>query len=553
MALAEKYRVHVDHQFGGDSRYVRIFAEGYSGGVTELTSTGVPVILDYPGSDNGVFDPIFGSELSVNIWNLTADQFIEFATAKNRDYAAVLYNDTVASIEWQGWLLPSEQEEPWNQAPYETELIFNCGLGMLVDYDYLDTDGTYYQGRDNIKDIIILDILSKIYPSTVSGISRPALINIISLLETTLALNVTNNCLADIYLNRDKYINEDGTVWNCLDVLKDILTIYGAQILMGVFGSWWLRRVRDYSIFYDSYDIPFQNYTAAGSVIGSGSITPAAYAKAMTGPQARSSMVGWVDGSQRVRYERAFKEIRLKQFHGYTNIVEAGDFFTEDWVDFWTVNGTVNREQGADGETYQASIVGAGSYIQQNFFIEDRGTSPEQRVTFSFEAMCDHDNAYTALAFTLEMFRDTGALAQYLVGAIGGTAPSFPVWQAGAGFVHFTNDIDIPASGEWQSYEIQVPYFPSDVDCWFRMRHMGTAGAGVINGVFYRNIKMFGNYEGEPPDKMRELDVTISDQSIDIMPPKEFNVGDITLDGNEGSFFNAALTTDSAGEHGFSR
>ena len=547
MALGEKYRVHVDHQFGGDSRYVRIFAEGYSGGVTELTGTGTPAILDYPGSDNAIFDPVFGSELSVNIWNLTADQFIEFASAKSLDYFAILYNDSIPVIEWQGWLLPSEQEEPWNQAPYETELIFNCGLGLLKDYDYLDTDGTYFTDRATLKDINIVDILSKLYPATVTGITFPGLLNAVSILETTLTLNVTNNCLANIYLNRNKYINDDGTVWNCLDVLRDVLTIYGARINMGINGWWWLVRLRDYSLFYDSYNIPYQFYNAAGSLISSGTLAPADYSATITGPQARSTMVGWVDGSQRVRYERAFKEIRLKQFHGYTNIVKAGDFFTEDWVDFWTINDTATRVQGADGQTYQVSIGTAASYIQQNFFIEGRGTAPEQRVTFSFEAMCDHDNAYTTLVFALEMFRDTGVVAQYLVGVVGGTGATVPGWQVGSGFVFFTNDIDIPASGEWQNYELQIPYFPSDVDCWFRLKHMGTAGAGVINGVFYRNVKMFGNYEGDPPDKLRELNLTISDQNTDIMPPKEFNVGDITLEGNEGSFFNAALTLDAQG------
>ncbi len=249
MALGEKYRVHVDHQFGGDSRYVQIFKEGYSGGVSELTGTDIPAILDYPGSDNAIFDPVFGSELSVNILNLTADQFIEFRTAKSQDYFAILYNDDESKIEWQGWLIPSEQEEPWNQAPYETELIFNCGLGLLKDFDYLDTDGTYFTDRETLKDIIIVDILSKLYPASVTGITKPPLYNACSLLETTMSLVVNTSVLGTTIVNRNKYINDDGTVWNCLDVLRDIMTILGCRILMGWKGGWWVIRLRDYGLF----------------------------------------------------------------------------------------------------------------------------------------------------------------------------------------------------------------------------------------------------------------------------------------------------------------
>ena len=43
MALGEKYRIHVDHQFGGDSRYFQVFLEGYGGSVVELTGGAIPV------------------------------------------------------------------------------------------------------------------------------------------------------------------------------------------------------------------------------------------------------------------------------------------------------------------------------------------------------------------------------------------------------------------------------------------------------------------------------------------------------------------------------
>jgi hypothetical protein len=555
VALAEKYRVHVDHQFGGDSRYVQIYKEGYVGSVTELTSTGEPVILDYPGNDNAVFDPIFGSELSVSIWNLTADQFIEFATAKSRDYLAVLYNDDDAVIEWMGWLLPSEQEEPWNQAPYETELIFNCGLGQLKDYDYLDTDGSYFVGRETKKDIIILDILSKIYPTTVSGVTRPPLLNSISLLETTLTVNTTNNALANSYINRNKYVKEDGSVWNCLDVLRDILEPLGARIQMSRGRYWWVMRLRDYALFYSGYNIPYQLYHATGAFASSGSLTSASYSKSITGPQARSTMVGWIDGSQRVRYERAFKTIRLRQDYGYRSLFLLGTFNSENWTDFWTATGGTSREQSAERANEYYINLGsttATQYIEQSVSNLDwtvGDTGP--RFTVSFEAMIDYadTSTYTLIRFGVRFFYDSTS-NYYIQGQIGGT-PVDPVWQAvSITTMYFTTDNGLPVSKQWYKFEFAIPAIPAgfDGDLQIRFYEGIVTGSGTINSWNVRNCQLMPSYDLTAPDKLIDLDLDISDQNIDIMPRKELGLGDVVVDNNEGQLYFGSLTTDSDGK-----
>jgi len=545
MAMGEKYRVYTDHQYGGDSRYVRIYKKDYTGSVTEPIGGETPARLEYPGADNDIFDPIYGSEITVSIVSLTSEQYIEFATAKNKEYLAQVYNVDQTLVEWQGWLIPQEYEEPYNQAPYETTLIFNCGLGLLIDIDFMDTDGSYYQGRQT-EILVLAAIMQKIYPSSLDTAFKPYFTTCIGLWEAGQSSSIGSNSLNQSYIDQEKYINDDGSVWNCLDVVKDILSSYGARISMGRSGRWWIMRIRDYHLFYDSYQIHYVDYTDLGAYSAYGAFTSSALMFTLTGIEDRSTMIGWIGGNQIVRHERAYKAVKITLNHFYTNILKAGDFMFSNWDDFWTTSGTVTRVQtGKDLNSYAVKIATA-SYIQQTFNIDGTGTSPYQILVLSFEAMVSHDEAYTTLAFSLQVTRDA-PVAQYLVGQIGGASPSVPGWQAGSGYLYFTNDDGLPSTDEWQSYELIIPYFPADASVVFTVGFVGTAGSGTVYGVYYRNIKLLGTYGGEPPDKTTILQTTISDDNINNLKDLELNLSDIILSGDEGIYFRGAKTIDSDG------
>jgi hypothetical protein len=557
MALAHKYTVNIDHQFGGSSRYWKIYHEGYSGAVTELTGTGMPGVLDYPGSDSEAFDPIFGSEGEVRIWNLSADQFIEFATAKSRDYLVQLVNDSDSVIEWQGWLLPREVEEPWNQAPYETTLIFNCGLGLLSGYDFLDTDGSYFTGRATMIRVIS-DILSQLYPTTVASGLRPDIVNSNSLFRNGASLALTTGVLDQALLNRNKYLNEDGTVWNSLDVLRDIMMILTSRIQMSQNG-WNIIRIRDLAMFYDSYDIPTQTYDADGTYSGNGGFAVADYGKAMTGPQARSSMIGWIEGSQRVRYERAYQSIRIKQDYGYRSLLFMGKFNSENWEDFWITGGSPVREQSSDNENEYHINLGSASltkYIQQNIEgLTWTAGDTIPRFILSFEAMVDYadSSSYTLLRFAVRITYDGAppAVNYYLGGQIGGT-PDDPYWQAISPSVdfYFTTDNGLPVSKQWYRFELAIPAIGSgiDGDLLVRIWSGHATGSGTINSWNIKNCALMPTYDLTPPDKNRVIEELVSMDNLDIMPQLELGLGDVQVDNNEGQLFANSLSSDDTGE-----
>lgn len=554
MALAHKYTVSIDHQFGGAERIIKIYKEGYGGGVSELTATALPGVLDYPGSDNVIFDPIFGSELIVQLLNLTADQFIEFASAKNKDYLAQVYNSDDVAVEWQGWLLPSEVEESWSQAPYETELIFNCGLGLLEGYDFLDTDGSYFVGRATLISIIS-DCLIKLYPSTIASALRPDILNFNSLLESTISLTATANCLSSSILNRNKYANEDGTVWSCLAVLRDIMEILQSRIQMGENG-WNIVRIRDYALFYDSYEIPKQIFDADGSLGSFDSMDPADYGVALTGPQDRSTMVGWIEGTQRVRYERAYQAIKLKQDYGFRSLFILGKFNSENWDDFWATAGSPVREQSSENEDEYHINLGsstATAYIAQTVANLDwtvGDTIP--RFILSFEAMIDYidSSTYSLIRFGVRFRYDTAGSDYYLDGQVGGT-PDDPVWQTVSILTfYFTTDNGVPVSRQWYKFELAIPAIPAGItgDLEVRLYEGIVTGSGTINSWNVRNAKLMPTYDLTPPDKSRVIEETISSENLEIMPQKILGLGDVDEDNNEGQMFFNSLTLDQDGE-----
>jgi len=350
-------------------------------------------------------------------------------------------------------------------------------------------------------------------------------------------------------------VGEDGTVWNCLDVLRDILEIIGSRILMSENG-WNVIRIRDYAKFYDSYLIPKQTYDADGSLDSFDDMDGADYGVAFTGPQDRSTMVGWIDGTQRVRYERAYKSIDILQDYGYRSLLMLGNFNSENWEDFWGTGGAPVREQSGDNKDEYHINIGssmATAYIQQiieNYDWTVGDTVP--RYILSFEAMVDYadTSSYTELFFNVRVFHDS-TTNYYLDGQIGGSAADDPAWQS-ASILNtlFTTDNDLPESKVWYKFELTLPAVPNglDGDTMYRFLEGTATGSGTLNSWNVRKCKLMFSYDLTPAAKDRDLALEISPENMEIMTEKTLGLGDVTVDNNEGILYFNSLSTDDTGE-----
>lgn len=586
MAYGEKYRVYCDSQWGGNGRYVKIMQDGFSGSVTELKGGKSPVILDYPGTDADVFDPIRGSELIVTVLSITDEQLIELATAKNKEYMAILYNSTQGANEWIGWLVPDEYEEPYNQPPYDTEIVFTCGLGYLKDIPFLEssggydstgtaeTDGDYYRGRE--REIWIVSyILQKIFPLGTGYYQNLRVIN--NLYEDSHTISFTYSCMYQTYVEQDKYINGDGSTWSCLDVLKDILKSYGAFIIMG-YAGWWIVRVRDLASIAAGNDLTYQLYNYRGNYTANYAVDDSTIVETVTGPQARSGMIGWVGHSQMVRYERAYKEARVRFNYGYRNMIQMGDFAADNWDDFWTTSSTTatRRQSGyqrptrltirkkwltikdvitsseTDPQEYFMEITGttAGNGAYQSFEVEG-GTN--QNILFAIEFMAEYTASLTALEFRMHFFLNTGSTPAtdwyFLSGQLGGSSPSAPSWtNTPTDYFKMTISGGLPDSGSWETFEIPMPDIPAGGTMQVTITHANPTGGSIVSTNF-RNIEMWGSYDFEPVEKEEVKVIEIDTDNIANPDPTEITLGDIVQSGNEGHFFFNAKSTDSDGDN----
>ena len=580
MAYGEKYRVYADHQFGGDSRYAKIMMDGYSGAVTELTGGLTPITLDCPSSDADIFDPICGTELVLQILSLTDEQFIEFATSKNRQYMAVLYNADDSTNEWRGWLVPDEYEEPYNQPPYDTDLVFSCGLGMLAGVPFLqstggytytgasESDGDYYEGRARESEILG-SCLQKLYSSAI-GVSMYVMIN---LFEDNHTKSISTGPLMQTYVDRWKYMNDDGTVWNCLDVIRDILKSYGARITMGLHG-WRIVRLRDLALIAQGYDVNYVVYIYRGSYTTNGTMTSSICKKTVTGPQSRDTMIGWLGSNQMARYERAYKEARVRFNYEYRNLLKAGDF-PDNYLDFWTVSGTGTRRQSGfqrpsravsraqfrnlrdvllsssrDAAEHYLEVVGTGSdgLLQT---IDDVEVSTNQNLVMSMECMVEYTAALSAVEYQVQVLLIAGPTTadhHYLEGQLGGT----PVVKSWVLFASHVNDFrmtvegGLPSSGQWERFEIRMPDLPDSGELRVTIMVANPTGGAVLTSNF-KNVELWGSYDHVPPDKEETRTIEIDTDNIKNPDPTEISLGDIVQSGNESYFFKNAKSTDADG------
>ena len=553
MAVAEKYNVHVKTPFG-DYRIFKIYEEGYSGAVTNIRGTKEPLSQNLPGSDTNIYEPIMGSEVRVNIVVQTKDQYIEFATATNKQYLGILYNHTLSLVEWQGWLVPEEFEQNESTLPQTVNLTFSCGLGYLaqVDYENPASASPYYTGRE--REIVILaQALAEITADSPYNLDIRSILN---LHPTGAATTYIYDALYYSYIDQNKYINEDGTVWNCLDVIRDIMKSYRARIIMGARG-WWVVRIRALAVLEDDKDIYYTRYTSAGAYTSRGVLTPAQCVATVTGPNitSRAEDIAWTGRSKRSRFERAYQSIKILFEYGYKNALIQGTFLSDNWADFWTTEaGTIIRTTAQEEEEeyviQMEQELMIGNVILQQIVENIKVHSSDQIVVFKADTrFLGYEDGAEAI-FYIHVFLDADSTStndRYLDGYIDSTGVSGRAltWSA-SDFPTVVLYKARVSDGQWTSMEITMPAIPWTGDLYFELWGCLISGA---KGDYceWSNVQLLGNYDGNDLVKSEEIDFEISTDNLIVPEPIEITSGDITQHGNEHIFYGHAKSLNSAG------
>jgi len=551
MALGERYNVYAINSQGAGNRVAKIYEEGYTGSVEDLKGGEEPITLDViPKGDGTPFDPILGSELVVTVRVDSAEALEDFGLAVQKKYYCILYNSTAGANEWQGWNLPEEYEQPHTQGPHDVTLRFTCGLGLLASYDFLNS-GSYWRGRQTAI-TILANLMSNIIPDTSLA---PDMYVSISLIPTGGSTAVSSSTLAQAYINRDKYINDDGSVWNCLDVLIDILKTFGARIVMGSNG-WYIIRIRDFAYYADGKDLRWTRYSYAGTYEAYGYLSESSRIINHTGINVlgRDVDTWWITGAV-MRFERAVKKILVTFDHLYKNILMGGSmnepvyrgYGPTSWS-FWSAGASGGGYSGfiqspdEDDKTVAYCRVNqyygspSVSYLYQT--IEDIDTGTDQNLVLSAEVMLEGDENVTGAIVYMKAYLDAASGSSN-----DRWGRNTGAWNNSDGYISFTISAK---AGQWVTISVELDDIPYAGDLSIYLYNPYSSDVGVT-GCRWRNVKLLGLYDFEAPTKLTSEALDVSDDNLESMEEIVVTAGDVELSGNENRFFKGSISRNVSG------
>ena len=235
-----------------------ILQNGYSGSSQLIDGGMPPVKITWDTNEDKKHDSIKASSCTLTL-NCNASMFFyDLYTSDPSKYMMVVKINSV--VTWLGYLLPDQYTEPYAaaEAGYFVDIVATDRLASLKDTDYIN-GATKYTGRVLLLDII-RTILDKIAIWNYNASYGGYVIGL-ALLETNNTDSNATNALVQDFENNDKYVNDDGTVWKCYDVLDNILKQFGCR-LMQYAGVWQILRIDELTT-----PIQVQTYDYTGAYI----------------------------------------------------------------------------------------------------------------------------------------------------------------------------------------------------------------------------------------------------------------------------------------------
>ena len=233
--------------------YLEIWVEGYSGSASEISiGAGGPVIT-YGTDEQDRFSPILSSklELPFMVTNTTQDAFIKNIREQfnEQDVYIHLYRasssdySSVAPL-WSGFVLMDLSASPDLYYPYPVTLTAVDGLSLLKEIDfsksgtagsYTDSDMYSNNGRFTywLKEILLKSGASTTTQGSTQDYKFTTAINWFNSVMPTITQSTDpfyqTKCNTKMFFSKDS--DENFTVVNCYDVLKNLLKHWGARII----------------------------------------------------------------------------------------------------------------------------------------------------------------------------------------------------------------------------------------------------------------------------------------------------------------------------------
>ena len=294
MALAKQFYSSFKSYNGWDY-YLEIWVEGYSGSASEISiGAGGPVIT-YGTDEQDRFSPILSSklELPFMVTNTTQDAFIKNIREQfnEQDVYIHLYRESSSGYSsvaplWSGFVLMDLSASPDLYYPYPVTLTAVDGLSLLKEIDfsksgtagsYTDADMYSSNGRFTfwLKEILLKSGASTTTEGSTQDYKFTTAINWFNSVMPTITQSTDpffqTKCNTKMFFSKDA--DENFTVVNCYDVLKNLLKHWGARIIYWKH-IYYIVQIQEYNTaesgtYANPDNIDTRTYTKTGAFDGS--------------------------------------------------------------------------------------------------------------------------------------------------------------------------------------------------------------------------------------------------------------------------------------------
>lgn len=235
-AITAPYGTRFTHTYrDGDTLWeIQLKERQYADEAAALVGLPAPAVVDWPGSPTDhVFTGLLrGSECRLSFLQQTIDQLAPVFSGDERLYLVELRRNE--ALFWTGYL-PPEQFDVAHRGPKSTfTLSATDGLGTLSTIPFRAVTGAALRGQWTVLQVLCfvlgkldlglnLNVLHTLYPA-----------------GATLAAGALEQTHCDVA----GYADEDGTPWDCGQVLLALLTGFQARLYQQD-GAWWWERLAD--------------------------------------------------------------------------------------------------------------------------------------------------------------------------------------------------------------------------------------------------------------------------------------------------------------------
>jgi len=239
MAFFDKYKFSFKNNF--NRAFTVTIAQEAFGGSVEIVENpfAVPCVIDYLQQDD-IFFPVKGTTCIIGLKCPVGDdlKFEEFFTAPFMEFRCTVKDDTSNTIIFQGFNVPDEYEETFDDTPYLVNVKFTCGLGRLKGIEFEASPGVFHTGTMHLIEVM-RHCLNQINPIEI----REAY----NVYEASHTETSADSPLVQTLVVSDTYRvvkqNQEHAM-SCYDVLAAVLRSIGAFVCYAD-GRWHVIRVRE--------------------------------------------------------------------------------------------------------------------------------------------------------------------------------------------------------------------------------------------------------------------------------------------------------------------